>query len=249
MFNQGTSGKNFQGKKGKSFRVERQEELGLNLDMTKFRMYDYALGRFTSIDPLADANPQESWTPYQYAYNSPIQYNDPYGDCPWCIGALIGAAADYGLQVAGNLAEGKGLGDSLTDVDGKSIALSAAAGATGAGLLSKIGKVVKTGKTIKNAVKTKKITKVFQKSKKLTSSQKKAVKGLKKQVKEHKKKLSDFKKNPDGFDNKGFLKKASKDVREKIIKSRVKGLKNQINTFKKDIKAIKNGTKEVLEKK
>jgi len=52
--------------------------------MTKFRMYDYALGRFTSIDPLADANPQESWTPYQYAFNSPIQYNDPYGDCPKC---------------------------------------------------------------------------------------------------------------------------------------------------------------------
>jgi RHS repeat-associated protein len=150
-YNQGTSGKNFQGKEGKYFKVERQEELGLNLDMTKFRMYDYALGRFTSVDPLADASPQESWTPYQYAYNSPIQYNDPYGDCPWCIGAIIGAAVDYGLQVAGNLAEGKDLGDALTDVDGKSIALSAAAGATGVGLLSKIGKVVKTTKTVSKA--------------------------------------------------------------------------------------------------
>ena len=130
MFNQGTSSKNFQGKEDKSFKVERQEELGLNLDMTKFRMYDYALGRFTSIDPLADANPQESWTPYQYAYNNPIRYNDPYGDCPQCLwGSIIGAAVDYGLQVSVNLVEGKSLGDSLTDVDGTSILISAGAGA------------------------------------------------------------------------------------------------------------------------
>tara|TARA_R110002111_G_scaffold87841_1_gene137306 strand:- start:8566 stop:12435 length:3870 start_codon:yes stop_codon:yes gene_type:complete len=135
-YNQGTAGKNFQGKEGKSFKVERQEELGLNLDMTKFRMYDYALGRFTSIDPLADTNPQESLTPYQYAYNNPIQYNDPYGDCPSCIwGAIIGAAVDYGLQVAGNVAKGEGW-SSLTNVSGKSILTSAGAGALSGGISS-----------------------------------------------------------------------------------------------------------------
>jgi RHS repeat-associated protein len=152
MYNQGTSGTNFQGKEGKSFKVERQEELGLNVDMTKFRMYDYALGRFTSIDPLADANPQESWTPYQYAYNNPIRYNDPYGDCPQCIwGAIIGAAVDYGLQVAGNLVEGKDLGDALTDVDGTSILLSAGAGALSGGI-SSISKLQKAGKVVNTAV-------------------------------------------------------------------------------------------------
>jgi RHS repeat-associated protein len=83
-FNQGTSDKNFQGKEGKSFKVERQLDLGLNLDMTKFRTYDYTLGRFTSVDQLANSSPQESLSPYQYAFNSPIQYNDPYGDCPEC---------------------------------------------------------------------------------------------------------------------------------------------------------------------
>ena len=149
-YNQGTSGKNFQGKEGKSFKVERQEELGLNLDMTKFRMYDYALGRFTSIDPLADANPQESWTPYQYAYNNPIRYNDPYGDCPLC-GAFIGAAVDYGLQVSVNLVEGKSLGDSLTDVDGTSILISAGAGALSGGI-SSISKLQKAGKVVNTAV-------------------------------------------------------------------------------------------------
>ena len=143
MYNQGTSGKNFQGKEGKSFKVERQEELGLNLDMTKFRMYDYALGRFTSIDPLADANPQESWTPYQYAYNNPIRYNDPYGDCPWCVGALIGALADVAVQtIEISLDDTK----SAKDFSWSSVGVSAAAGATGVGLVSKLKKVGTLGK-------------------------------------------------------------------------------------------------------
>lgn len=79
--------------------------------------------------------------PYGYGYNNPVSYDDPDGRCPWCLGAIVGAATDYGLQVAGNLIEGKSLGKSLTDVDGKSIAFSAVSGATGVGLVSKVGKV------------------------------------------------------------------------------------------------------------
>ncbi len=46
---------------------ERQDELGLNWDSFKWRNYDYAIGRFMSVDPLAS----------QYPYNSPyaIQEN------------------------------------------------------------------------------------------------------------------------------------------------------------------------------
>jgi RHS repeat-associated protein len=131
MFNQGTSGTNFQGELGKSFKVERQEELGLNVDMTKFRMYDYALGRFTSIDPLADANPQESWTPYQYAYNNPIRYNDPYGDCPNCITGLIGGL--IGGAVGGLIEAGTQLYNNGSITDWSAVGGSAAQGAiTGA---------------------------------------------------------------------------------------------------------------------
>ncbi|MEM1408181.1 MAG: RHS repeat-associated core domain-containing protein [Bacteroidota bacterium] len=75
-FNQGTG--------DKKFRTERITDLDLNLDMTKYRMYDYTTGRFTSIDPLSDAANQETLTPYQYGYNNPIKYSDPYGDCPGC---------------------------------------------------------------------------------------------------------------------------------------------------------------------
>ncbi|WP_026706154.1 RHS repeat-associated core domain-containing protein [Flavobacterium soli] len=43
---------------------ERQDELGLNWDSFKWRNYDYAIGRFMSIDPLAE----------DYTYNSPYAF-------------------------------------------------------------------------------------------------------------------------------------------------------------------------------
>ncbi|MDW3195478.1 MAG: DUF6443 domain-containing protein [Cytophagales bacterium] len=42
------------------------------------RMFDSWLGRFNSIDPLADTK-QESWNPYHFNYNNPIAYVDPTG--------------------------------------------------------------------------------------------------------------------------------------------------------------------------
>jgi RHS repeat-associated protein len=43
---------------------ERQDELGLNWDSFKYRNYDYAIGRFMSIDPLAE----------DYVYNGPYNF-------------------------------------------------------------------------------------------------------------------------------------------------------------------------------
>ena len=135
-YNQGTRGKTFQGEPGKYFRVERQTELGL--DMTKFRMFDYTLGRFTSVDPLAEVNPQESLSTYQFGYNNPIRYNDPYGDCPWCFGAGIGAIVDIGIQLLEiNLDDSK----TIDDFSWSSVGVSAVAGATGVGLATKLKKV------------------------------------------------------------------------------------------------------------
>jgi hypothetical protein len=50
-------------------------------------------------------------TPYNFADDDPVLKNDPNGDCPWCVGAIIGAATDDAAQVAVNMAEGKELGD------------------------------------------------------------------------------------------------------------------------------------------
>ena len=55
---------NSTGQKYKFQGQERQDELSLNWDSFKWRNYDYAIGRFMSIDPLAE----------KYTYNSPYAF-------------------------------------------------------------------------------------------------------------------------------------------------------------------------------
>ncbi len=45
---------------------ERQDELNLNWDSFKWRNYDYAIGRFMSVDPIAE----------EYVYNSPYAFSE-----------------------------------------------------------------------------------------------------------------------------------------------------------------------------
>ena len=51
---------------------ERQDELGLNWDSYKYRNYDYTIGRFMSIDPLAEEYNYQS--PYNFAENRVIDH-------------------------------------------------------------------------------------------------------------------------------------------------------------------------------
>lgn len=118
---------------------ELQNEFFENYDYGA-RFYDPELGRWHSIDNLAEHPNQIFRSPYQYAWNNPVNLNDPDGNCPWCIiGAVIGAAVDYGAQVAVNYATGNE--NPWTDVNGASIVTSAIAGAATGGLAS----VARTG--------------------------------------------------------------------------------------------------------
>lgn len=101
------------------------------------------VSRWISPDPLADHPNQVDKSPYAAMWNNPVYWDDPDGRCPWCLGAIIGAAVDYGLQVAVNFAEGKSGLDAFTDVDGGSILVSAGAGALSGGL--SVASKVKTG--------------------------------------------------------------------------------------------------------
>jgi len=80
---------------GKEF----QEELGW-YDYG-WRFYDPAIGRWMVIDPQAHL--YDEWSPYCYVGDNPIKRIDPDGQI-WgnVIGAIVGAAVEYGTQVAVN---------------------------------------------------------------------------------------------------------------------------------------------------
>jgi RHS repeat-associated protein len=66
----------------KTFKTERIFDLGSNIDLSRYRAYDPAIGRWWQVDPLAaDVDELLSLTPYNYSFNNPIRYSDPKDDC------------------------------------------------------------------------------------------------------------------------------------------------------------------------
>ena len=66
---------------------------GSGLDLYDFnaRTYDQQIGRFIQIDPEFENFDQESLSPYHFAKNDPVRYNDPTGRCPDCPGFVAPA--------------------------------------------------------------------------------------------------------------------------------------------------------------
>jgi RHS repeat-associated protein len=62
---------------------ERQDELGLNWDSFKYRNYDYAIGRFHSIDPLCEK--YNTWTPYAFSGNRVVDSRELEGLEPYVV--------------------------------------------------------------------------------------------------------------------------------------------------------------------
>ena len=116
---------------------------GLNWYDYGARHYDAALGRFLTVDPLAEK--MMLWSPYGYCLNNPIKYVDKDGEVPWLAG-LIGGAVDYAFQVAGNRLSGKSWSESFTNVNMKQVAASAAISMTGVGLGNVINKGIAVSK-------------------------------------------------------------------------------------------------------
>ena len=57
---------------------ERDSETGLHYAGARY--YMAAMGRWTTVDPLADDFP--SWSAYTYSYNNPLGFTDPSGRSP-----------------------------------------------------------------------------------------------------------------------------------------------------------------------
>lgn len=70
---------------------------------------------------------------------NPILKNDSDGDCPSCIGAIVGAIVDAGLQLTEIALTDK----PLSKFSFSSVAASAASGAIGVGIATKIEKAIK----------------------------------------------------------------------------------------------------------
>jgi RHS repeat-associated protein len=74
----GASGKNKYQYNGK----ELNDDFGLNWNHHDWRFYDVSIGRFVTIDPMADEEDQESFSPYHFAADNPIRFSDPDGKNP-----------------------------------------------------------------------------------------------------------------------------------------------------------------------
>jgi hypothetical protein len=84
-------------------------------DFTKARGYGSQEGRFWQVDPRANEQEQEKLTPFHYAENNPIRYNDPTGECKDCIEAAE-AVADFFNGVANAFSSNA---TTLVSADGK----------------------------------------------------------------------------------------------------------------------------------
>jgi RHS repeat-associated protein len=63
---------------------EKIGDSGLDLYDFGARLYDPAIGRWMTVDPLADHPNQIGMSPYSAMWNNPIRFNDPTGLCPDC---------------------------------------------------------------------------------------------------------------------------------------------------------------------
>ncbi|MET3034348.1 DUF4329 domain-containing protein [Flavobacterium johnsoniae] len=100
---------------------ERQDELGLNWDSFKWRNYDYAIGRFMSIDPLAEKYSFQS--PYNFSENRVIDSRELEGlEAYRLFRTEKEAANNWGQQYAGkSIRENKEFGSTIgksTDAKG-----------------------------------------------------------------------------------------------------------------------------------
>ncbi|MDR3411120.1 MAG: RHS repeat-associated core domain-containing protein, partial [Formivibrio sp.] len=80
------------------------------------RYYSSSMGRFLSPDwsakvepvPYSKLDDPQSLNLYAYVENNPLDKVDVDGHCPWCVGALVGAAIGGGVEAYHEYKSGKG---------------------------------------------------------------------------------------------------------------------------------------------
>ena len=125
------------------------------------RWYDGSVGRFTSVDPLADHPNQIGMSPYSAFWNNPILYDDPDGQCPFCpwLDAVVDVGFvlyDVGVLVHKKVTTGStsGANWAALGADGASILVPMSVGAgqavkAGIKAVNKADNAVDAGKSVK----------------------------------------------------------------------------------------------------
>ena len=103
-----------------------REDDGSGLYYYRARYYHPRLQRFIAEDPIGFLGGDTNL--YSYAQDNPLSYNDPSGNCPWCLGgAAFGASLNIGSQLATN-------GWSFGDIRWSQVGFAGSSGFLGGGL-------------------------------------------------------------------------------------------------------------------
>ena len=104
-------------------------DLDSGLIYLRARWYDPTTAKFLTRDPLEDLTGQ----PYSYANNNPIDLTDPTGQCPICLGLVVGFAVGATLDLATQTSELTPGCNPLTNINWNQVATAGALGATPTG--------------------------------------------------------------------------------------------------------------------
>jgi RHS repeat-associated protein len=215
---------------------------GSGLDVYDFnaRTYDQQIGRFHQIDPLADQEGQEIFTPYHYCFNNPVLLTDPDGRHPiFPIARALWQA--YRIYRGAKLA--KEVTSTLARNPPKEVVINMVITSDAEGNTVAIPEV--NLPAFNAQVKSEKIENIDKELASLAKSNR----SLENRSSEHQQKLEEYQKDPDKFDNKGFLKNATAEQRKSIISKRVEHLKKEIQTFRENINKNNQKAQELKKQK
>lgn len=99
--------------------IEKLDDFGLELYDAYFREHDPQIGRWLQIDPKADEEDFESWSPYNNNFDNPVCYFDFLGDEPdgWPP-KWMKDAGNWIAKNADNIADAAGTLDPTGVIDG-----------------------------------------------------------------------------------------------------------------------------------